>query len=160
MGGEMELGEGNAGGVGMGIFKKGSPGERFAIEVDADRSLMDFVGPLSKLEGGFAVLIGEDARDRSAVGDEMRKEAMLFEEALWIADRAGMALDEDASVTRGNDAGCREGARADGEDARGGDVVGKAREDGAQFIEGERRPVGLDPGSVDSVCSCRGCAHC
>ena len=27
----------------------------------------------------------------------------------------------------------------------------KAREDGAHFVEGERSPVGLNPGSVDSV---------
>jgi hypothetical protein len=85
---------------------------------------------------------------------------MLFEKALTIADRMGMALDEDAAVASGNYAGCGKRARADSEDAGGSDDVGKASKDGAQFVERERRPVWLDPSPVDSVCSCRLCAHC
>lgn len=84
---------------------KGRPRKRFAIKVDTERGLVDFIGPFAELDGGLAVLIGKNARDRSATGEKMRKETMLFKEALAIANRAGMTLDEDAAMTRGNYAG-------------------------------------------------------
>jgi len=149
----MELGEGNAGGAGMGGVKEWRPGKRLAIEVVADGSLMDFIGPLADLDGGFAVFIGENAGDGCVLRDEMGEKAMLFEEAFAIADRAGMTLDEDAAVASAKDTGGGKWTRTDCEDALGFDVMRKASEDGAHFVESERSPVGLNPGAVDSVCS-------
>jgi hypothetical protein len=66
----------------------------------------------------------------------MCQEAMLFEEALAIANGAGMTLDEDAAVASGDDTGCGERPRAYGEDSGGSNVVGKTSEDRAHFFKG------------------------
>ena len=120
---------------------------------------MNLIGPFADLDSGFVVFIGEDARHRCAVRDEMSQEAMLFEESLSIADRVGMTFDKDAALTRSNDAGRGKGARAYCEDSGGRNVVGKASENGSQFVEGQRRPIRFNPGSIDSVRSCCGCTH-
>ena len=107
---------------------------------------MNLIGPFADLDSGFVVFIGEDARHRCAVRDEMSQEAMLFEKALAIADRAGVALDKDAAMARRNHACRGERARTNGEDTGGGDVMRKMAEKGAYFFEGKRRPVRFNSG--------------
>ncbi len=82
---------------------------------------MHLVGPFADFDRGFAGGGSEDARDGRAMREQMRKKAMLLEQALAIAHRAVMALDEDAwsrFQSRSHDAGRGKRARAYGENAR------------------------------------------
>lgn len=82
----MEAGKGLAGGVGVRHGLEGRPGEGVLIEVDAGGDLVNFIGPFGEFDCGLSGGVCEDARDRSAMGVEMSEEAMLFEEAFFVAD--------------------------------------------------------------------------
>ena len=84
----------------------------------------------------------------------MREKSVLLKQSLAIAHGAVMALDEDLSIARGDDACRGKGAWADGEDADGFAKRGKLSQKRAQFGERERRPVGLDQRAVHAVSLC------
>ena len=82
----MEAGERLASGVGVGRGLKGGPGEGVLIEVNAGGNLVNFVGPVGEFDCGLAGGVSEDAGDGRAVGVEVSEEAMLFEQAFFVAN--------------------------------------------------------------------------
>ncbi len=75
---------------------------------------MYFVGAVVDLNCSFARGGGEDAWYFNAIRTKMVHEAVFFSKAFGVADRAGVALDEDISLASLDDACSREGARAGG----------------------------------------------
>ena len=85
---------------------------------------MHLVGPFAHCDGCFSGRRSKDTRHGHAARPQMREKAVLLEQSFAIAHGAVMALDEDALLrsvigARGDDAGSRKWAWADGEDARG-----------------------------------------
>src|SRR5579872_127363 len=135
------------------------PRDRLAIEVDARRRCMNFVGPCIAFNNGLAGFRREYAWNRCAVGPKILEEPMLLVQPFAIAHNSRMALHEDTFPAAANHARRRKGPWTHRNDFRRPIASRKFPQYSAHFACGKRRPVGLDEAAIHSMCHGH-CADC